>query len=193
MADKELFSKHNNITICARDKDSYRLLKEYFNANRVLLVPDMAFCIPSVQLQKYQGALSGRNLFLKRTDRELNTAIDYGDYIDNKAIDISDWPTMEKATVTTCLLRYFLAINRRIPFLFSRLIDLYAARFFKTDMIKTGIRFISAYNTVYTTRLHAAIVCCLLGKPFIFFDNTYGKNRSFFETWLHDLDEVVFY
>jgi pyruvyl transferase EpsO len=99
---------------------------------------------------------------------------------------------MEKETVTTCLLRYFLAINRIIPFLSFRLTDLYASRFFKQDMIKTVIRFISTYNTVYTTRLHTAIGCCPLGKSFVFFDNTYGKNRSFFETWLSDLDGVEF-
>jgi glycosyltransferase involved in cell wall biosynthesis len=32
----------------------------------------------------------------------------------------------------------------------------------------------------------------LLEKPFVFFDNSYGKNSGFFETWLSDLDEVKF-
>jgi pyruvyl transferase EpsO len=192
MNDRELFSKHKKLIICARDMKSYQLLNEYFNANTVLLVPDMAFCIPMDSLQKRFEKSQDKNLFLKRNDRELKTSICYENYIDNKAIDISDWPSMEKDRATALLLRCLFGLNRRIPFLFSRLTDFYASFFFKPDMIRTGVKFICEYNKVYTTRLHAAILCCLLEKPFVLFDNSYGKNRSFFETWLTDLDGAEF-
>jgi pyruvyl transferase EpsO len=197
-ADSELFSKHNNITICARDKDSYHLLKKYFNINTILLVPDMAFCIPPEQLKKYRGRPSGKDLFLKRTDREFKVDINYAEFInDKKNIDISDWPTMQRQTVYTFLLRcflwVFLRLSRKIHIMFPKLTDLYAFFFFKPHMIKTGVRFLNKYKKVYTTRLHAAILCCLLNKPFILFDNSYGKNSSFFKTWLHDLDGAEFH
>jgi pyruvyl transferase EpsO len=190
--DKALFGKHPSLFICVRDKNSYQLLKQHFTKNTVLLVPDMAFCIPALQLKQYQCKSSGKDLFLKRTDKELNTTFAYSNCFDEKNIDVSDWPTMEKRTITIRLLHYFLALNRRIPFAFSGLTDIYASCFFKRDMVKAGVKFISGYNKVYTTRLHAAILCCLLGKPFVFFDNSYGKNSGFFETWFSDLDGVEF-
>ena len=49
---------------------------------------------------------------------------------------------------------------------------------------------LGAYKTIYTTRLHAAILGALLGKKVVFMDNSYGKNRGFYETWLKDCDAV---
>jgi pyruvyl transferase EpsO len=188
--DAELFNNHKDLTICARDKKSYDFLKKHFNA-KILLVPDMAFCIPGKALEKYQYKKTDKTLFFKRTDSELNIDIDYMKYINSTNIDIHDWPSMEKTIMSYYLLIRCLGIGRRTNF--QKLADLYAAFLFKPDMIKKGVQLISKYEKVYTTRLHAAILCCLLEKPFIFFDNTYGKNSSFFETWLNDLDEVEFH
>jgi pyruvyl transferase EpsO len=100
---------------------------------------------------------------------------------------------MEKQAVSTFLLRCLLWASRKICILFLNITNLYAIFFFKPYMIKTGVGFVSKYNKIYTTRLHGAILCCLLGKPFVLFDNSYGKNRSFFETWLSDLDGAEFH
>jgi pyruvyl transferase EpsO len=191
--DAELFARHKNLTICARDKKSYELLKQYFPSNMILLVPDMAFCISSALLQKYKKKQSNKTVFLKRNDREINNTINYSNYIENKLVEIADWPSMEKGMISSYLLGKLLAVSRRIPFLFPRITDIYAQYFFKPDMIKKGVRFISEYEKVYTTRLHAAILCCLLENPFVFFDNSYGKNSGFFETWFSDLDGVEFH
>jgi pyruvyl transferase EpsO len=193
LKDSALYARHKNLIICARDRKSYNLLKEYFYANVILLVPAMAFCIPNMQLRKYYGKSLSKNLFLKRTDIELNDHFNYVDFIvDKENTDISDWPSMETRTVYGFLLRCFLWMSRKTAFLFPRLADLYAKFFFKQNLIKTGVGFINSYNNIYTTRLHAAILCCLLGKPFVLFNNSYGKNRSFFETWLNDLDGAEF-
>jgi pyruvyl transferase EpsO len=191
--DASIYSAHKKLILCARDKKSYDLLKQHFVQNTVLLIPDMAFCISTDRLKKYQGKPSGKYLFLKRTDKELNVNIDYADVISGMDIDISDWPTMENRTIYFFILRCFLRISHRIHVLFPRLTDLYAALFFKRNMIRIGVKFISKYNKVYTTRLHIAILCCLLDKPFVLFDNSYGKNRSFFETWLYNLDGAAFH
>ncbi|MDR2409321.1 MAG: polysaccharide pyruvyl transferase family protein, partial [Bacteroidales bacterium] len=194
--DVNIYSAHKNLTLCARDKSSYDLLKQHFTQNTVLLVPDMAFCIPPEQLKKYQGKQSGKDLFLKRIDRELNSKINYTDFIvDKKNTDISDWPAMKKVYtfLLRCFLWIFLRLSRKIHSVFPELTDLYAFFFVKPHMIKIGVKFVSKYNKIYTTRLHAAILCCLLNKPFVLFDNSYGKNLSFFETWLSDLDWVIFH
>ncbi len=49
--DAAFYAKHLNVTICARDNYSYRLLSHHF-ANQILLVPDMAFYI---DLAKYRN------------------------------------------------------------------------------------------------------------------------------------------
>jgi pyruvyl transferase EpsO len=189
-SDVELFRTHKNLIICARDTDSYKLLKSYFFTNTVFLLPDMAFCIDSNILEKYRKKRGNNILFLRRTDKELNNGVEYSNYINEEYVDVSDWPTIEKMPCSFRLLRYFLAFSQRIPFLFPELTNMYAAYFFKTDMIKKGIQFISKYKRVYTTRLHTAILCCLLEMPFVLFDNSYGKNSCFFQTWLNDLEKV---
>ena len=73
--DKELISedarfyvKYPNVTICAREKYSYDLLKAHFS-NPCLLVPDMAFFI---NLERYKlGKETDKVLYLKRIDKEL--------------------------------------------------------------------------------------------------------------------------
>ena len=63
---------------------------------------------------------------------------------------------------------------------------------YRKEMCKRGVEFISTYKTVYTTRLHGMILASLLGKETFFFDNSYGKIKSFYDTWLHDTDNIKF-
>jgi pyruvyl transferase EpsO len=193
MHDVKIYSTHKNLIICTRDRESYKFLKEYFIKNTILLVPDMAFCIKSDQIKKYQTKSINRNLFLKRGDIELNINFNYLDFLNDKVnIDIQDWPTIEGKSVYIFLLKCILWISRRIRIFFPKFTDLYAFFVFKPGMIATGVEFMSRYKEVYTTRLHAAILCCLLEKPFVLFDNSYGKNCHFFETWLSDLEGATF-
>jgi pyruvyl transferase EpsO len=190
--DIELYSRHSKLTICARDKKSYDLLKEYFRTNAIFLVPDMAFCIDEKVLKKYYNKKSKKVLFLKRTDIEFNSNIDYLRYIDEADFDIHDWPSMEKRLPSVLLLWLLLWLSKKIHFLFPIITDKYVSVFFKSNIISKGLKFVTKYNKIYTTRLHVAILCCLLEKPFTFFDNSYGKNSSFFDTWLTDLERVRF-
>jgi pyruvyl transferase EpsO len=190
--DANAFSKHSNLIICARDKISFETLKLYFSSNTILLIPDMAFYIPSSDLQKYHKKLENRVLFLKRNDKELKINNDYSKCYQDRNVDTSDWSTMNKKIFSFFILRSLFWLNRRIS-IFSELIDKYAFLFFKSEMIRQGVKFISKYRKVYATRLHGAILCCLLGKPFVLFNNSYGKNGNFYETWLDDIDSVEFY
>jgi len=194
LSDADLFSKHRNLIICAREENSYKILQEYFTGNTVYMLPDMAFCISQSSLKKLEAKQINKALLLKRTDKELNNTINYSSYITEKQFDILDWPTKGKDVnrrPEIFLLRCFLWANRKMPILFRKLTDIYALLYFKSAMIKTGVRFISKYEKIYTTRLHAAILCCLLERPCVLFDNTYGKNSSFYKTWLSDFDNVA--
>jgi pyruvyl transferase EpsO len=187
--DAEFFAKHRNLTICARDKKSYRILKENFS-NEIILVPDMAFCIPQKELKKYAAAqIPNLTLLLKRADKELNNSIGYSKYIYQKQFYTHDWVTLEKNCIEERMTRR-LTRWKTVP---NFAADLYAKIFFQKTMIREGIRQISKYENIYSTRLHAAILSLLLEKPFVLFDNSYGKNSSFFETWLSGLNEAKLY
>jgi len=190
--DVELFAKHKNLTICARDNKSYHLLKNNFR-NKVILAPDMAFCIPGDELKRYQLKQENRTLLLKRRDKELNGTVDFSKIISETKFDIHDWPSMERQTMTWFFVKKLLLISRKVPIFIPKLIDIYVFFLFKPNMVKIGVKFVSRYSKIYTTRLHVAILCCLLGKSYVFLDNSYGKNSSFFETWLSDVDSIKFY
>lgn len=186
--DAEIMATHPDLHICARDHKSLALLKEHFNKNNILLVPDMAFCIPQKTTDKYRVKTEDKTLILKRIDKELPE----GD-IDKlkpagKNVEIRDWPTLEQSKPPSR--KIYALLNNKYS---SRgMVDWYAHHFFKNQLLKVGIAFVSEYNEIYTTRLHVAILAVLLHKPFYFLDNSYGKNSTFFDTWLSDLEGATF-
>lgn len=196
--DAEIMARHRNLTICARDSVSYALLKENFR-NNIVLVPDMAFCIDEQELRRWELPVSRGGVYVERRDQEL--AADAADRASAGyyGAEKRDWPTFERRDCRTLLLMGMLRVvrlarksrlTRPIARLFSRLADRYARRRYVGCMVKTGVRFLSPYQKVYTTRLHAGILSILLGRPCRFIDNSYGKNSSFYDTWLSDTDGV---
>lgn len=186
-----IMAAHPDLTICARDSHTERLLKEHFS-NPVIMLPDMAFCISHKKLMKLSVPMTiGKSLFVKRGDKELS-GIDYSLYVSSK-VEEHDWPSYER--VSKQMTRYSILYYYR-PKL-SRcglgwLPDFYANHFLRPHYVKMGVQFLSAYDYIYTTRLHVAILSTLLHKPCMFFDNSYGKNSSFFNTWLKDVEDIKF-
>jgi pyruvyl transferase EpsO len=183
--DAEKMALHPNLTICARDKISYEFLKMHFS-NNILLVPDMAFCIEQQKLKRYAVNPQKDILLLKRRDQELSSKNDYHkDITEEGKVEIHDWPTVEYSSITT-------KIFFKIGFFGKSTTDKYANYIYKPYLIKTGVTFLSQYKYIYATRLHVAILSILLNKPFVFFDNSYGKNSSFYDTWLSNSDFIKF-
>ncbi|GAA4434515.1 polysaccharide pyruvyl transferase family protein [Ravibacter arvi] len=186
--DAEILARHKQLTICARDSRSFNFLKEYFS-NEILLVPDMAFCIKADKLEKFKRNVGKNVLLLRRSDQEAVLDINYGEYIkDESELKSLDWPSMEKPFSIQVLIYKFL---RRIR-AFGSIEDWYTQQILRHFLVKTGVEFLSEYKYIYTTRLHGAILSILLNKSFFFFDNSYGKNSSFFDTWLSDLEHCKF-
>lgn len=189
--DAAIMAEHPNLTICSRDNATLRLVKEHFS-NKTILLPDMAFCIPVKYLERFRkDTINGKNLFLKRKDKEFSRYC-YYNYIKGN-VEEHDWPSYE---TTTLIVKNYRRIMSRKLFLDNihcgRLIDLYARKILRRHFVRVGVEFISEYEYIYTTRLHVAILSTLLGKPFTFFDNSYGKNSSFYDTWLSDIQEIEF-
>lgn len=187
-ADAKIFNSHKDLHMCARDTGSLEFLQKSLTCN-LLLVPDMAFCISSKLLKKYSKKEGERTLFLKRNDPEFSE-YDFNSYIteDEATLDTCDWPTMEQQFKAKIYLDKLLWHKERL----GRIPDIYADWIFRPHQVKKGVEFVSQYKKVYTTRLHVAILSLLLDKEIVFFDNSYGKNSSFFDTWLTDVENITF-
>ena len=177
--DAEFYSRFD-CTICARDNASFALLEKHFQ-NKILLVPDMAFCI---DLSKWRRNYSAnRPLVLKRNDKELSVTDALKDVLKEVDADVCDWPPMEQYT----LIDRVRCRSRKLGFLYEP----YMYHVYRPYLIRSGIQLINSHTDIYTTRLHACILSILLGKEkIVFFDNSYGKNRNFYDTWLKDCDSV---
>ena len=180
----ETLSKHKKLTICARDKVSYEILKKNFT-NEILLVPDMAFCIDMNRWKKPNATKEA--LLLKRDDKELKAYLEITKLVEQGDVTICDWlPFTEECWQKTGLRR----TKKYMPFMY----DWYAQNIFRPYMINSGVQLIGSHKKIYSTRLHAAILSILLDKAedLTWFDNSYGKNSSFYETWLSDVDGIRF-
>jgi pyruvyl transferase EpsO len=51
------------------------------------------------------------------------------------------------------------------------------------DRLGRGCATLAEGRVVITDRLHAHILCLLLGIPSVIIDNSYGKLRNFYDTW----------
>lgn len=182
-ADAEFFSNFD-CTICARDKVSFALLEKHFK-NKILLVPDMAFCMDMSKWRKKY--LACRPLVLKRDDKELRMSDEFKDMVSSLDADICDWPTMTQITRIERWRDEICCHPRKLGWLYEP----YMYHVYRPYLIRSGVNLISSHTDIYTTRLHACILSLLLGKEnIVLFDNSYGKNRNFYDTWLKDCDSV---
>lgn len=194
--DVALYSSCPHITICARDKQSYAFLKQHFCHNTVLLVPDMAFYSDEEYLKEAMAEEeTGRVLYLKRDDKEFVETEKYA--IVPKNAEVHDWPTMEHKQSPYRRLKSLKKMTKIFVRPFSKktawhILDAYWQRCLHPYNVRSGMNFIGQYSTVYTTRLHVAIICVLLGKKTFFFDNSYHKNSALYDTWLQDVDTIQF-
>lgn len=184
LRDIELMSKHPDLTICARDICSFEILKKNFQ-NTILLIPDMAFCIPPENLHRYLRPTKNLTLYVKRKDKELcKENISFSPSFN---LFQSDWPSYEQATWEEKGLKF---AHKLRHLGLSSIIDLYSSNILRPQLIRKGIEFVSQYKEIYTTRLHVFILSILLEKPCTIIDNSYGKNSAFYETWLKDVDGI---
>lgn len=182
--DAELFSLHKELYICARDKYSFKVFQENFSA-KILLLPDMAFFI-DVPIKKIR---TGKTLYLKRIDKELNQT--KTDICIPKPYEIHDWPTYERNFNVDRILYYSSRLLSKINMNWVRIWrDFYEDKVIRSTKLNIGYNFLCKYDEIYSTRLHVAILASLMGINVHFIDNSYGKNKNFYETWLYDLDTI---
>ena len=191
--DVSFLSTFKRLYICCRDLASYDLAKGIFT-NKVLLVPDMALYIAPDTLKEYLVPCKKGTLYIQRKDHESNASVTFNN------VDIHDWPTMERLMPSMffykSIFRIYIYMSNFLFFNSSSLrnfVNYVGLHFFKRYMLKTGVSFISNYNTIVTTRLHPMILAYLLNRKVLFVDNSYGKIEHLYETWLKKVESISKY
>jgi len=170
-----LFSRHEYLTIVARDRVSLELASAGLRC-RALLAPDSAFALGALPRPV---TASQDVVWLARTDRESSSLavpggvhpVDWMRDDDTILIRLERW--LRKRGIG---LRFRNRLRRRIA----------------SERVARGCLMLSRGRVVVTDRLHAHILSLMMGIPHVVVDNNYGKVRSFFDAWTRGAPKVRF-
>ncbi len=203
---------HPDLTLVLRDEHSFNLARRHFSGCRLLLTPDMAFCLPLQALGLDAAQFSSprsRWLALARGDRE-SSAQGWQWPLDGSPVRVerSDWLPLERGWIwgnrrLPCsrsaatavreilqrrLLHPQIALRchqwlRRLPPDWRCTAQRSSLHRLSLGMLHLAVRQLSGRQLVITDRLHAVILASLLGIPALALDNSTGKVHSFLRTW----------
>jgi pyruvyl transferase EpsI len=163
---RRCYAAHENLTVYARELNTYSFLMENFKGINVRAVPDMV-----LSLKKYEPRL-GRNgcLAILRDDIETVLLPEIRNSIINFCLD-NDIKLNFDDTCTT----KFISPKERRREVEGFLDKIKRARFVVTD------------------RLHGMIFCAITGTPCLALDNVSKKISGLHRDWLSDIKNIVMY
>ena len=193
---RRIFNAHSDLTMLARDVESYVLMRQAFHRNTVILCPDIAFALPSL---RRRSTAAVDIVWVARTDREGR----YGDLLPQLTMLGVEKFRREYACIDRLdgerLIARFENSNSGIM-----LTDWYSVKFERNEgkhayesldydqqaqfVVRQALNILSRGRVVITDRLHGHILCLMLGIPHILLDNSYGKNRRYFNAWTYNAD-----
>lgn len=179
-----LIERQRDFTLLVRDDKSHAFASAAF-ACPVVLAPDMAFAMPA--LTRAPPRLDV--LCLLRTDKE--AASDHAAIAEvlrrrGASFEVADWLDESTPELLAADRRAVDRLRRR-PVLMHLLrgASLRARERYGEGRLAIGIELLSRGRIVVTDRLHAHIMCCLLGIPHLVFDSFDGKISAMYRTWTH--------
>lgn len=181
---REVLSTHHDFHLVVRDKVSLDLANE-LNNGKAYLCPDMALQLGRIA----RPVLPKHEIFgLMRTDREKATGSEFGSLPSDCVV--ADWVNQElgvglgaEASAYKLLTLYprRLRLIREIQFVHKGLrqhYDRLARRY-----VQGGCSLLGSGRVVITDRLHAHILCSLMGIPHVVLDNSYRKIKNLRDAW----------
>lgn len=177
---KSVIGNHKDFHLYVRDQASFDYATKEFDCP-VFLAPDAAHCIGT-----YISQTSQHEIFsLVRTDRESlipdlrNLLFSYG--------PVSDWEDIDEHFYKNeSMLDNFFRRHIQYKFPSSKLMMRYRSGIYDRKAEKAvtnGTRLLSQGKLVISDRLHAHIICCLMGKRHISIDNANGKVGEYIRKW----------
>lgn len=175
-----LFRQHPDVHILVRDVPSYHAAQAF--SDRVYLMPDMAHQLYPLAAG---GRMAGGTLMISRMDAEKKHVGLAGGFT---LAATTDWPVVvgDNERRIDLFRRALRGMNRLgLGWIGNRVLS---ARWtaFSGRLIDDAVRLFSAHERIVTDRLHGHILACLMNKPNIVLDNSYGKNSRYVSAWTAD-------
>jgi pyruvyl transferase EpsO len=177
--------KHQDLHVCVRDMVSYNLAKNM--SNNVYLMPDMAHQLYPINSMTQ---LAPKEIYyFKRRDIEFKADVDS---LPLANIDqTGDWPNL-----TGTLNESIIIFIRRIHRVFSMLgLNRFTAKVtsklwvcYVEYLCNRIFKKIGQFRYIYSSRLHGYILANLMSIDNYLIDNSYSKNKHYYDTWMGDLE-----
>lgn len=172
-----LFNQHKDLHLYVRDESSLQLATTYFQHCHVKLLPDMAHQLWPIEVKQTP---TREELHFFRTDIEKNAeqtqSKSDGDYL--------DWPTLYNKYERKLI--YYISKGLKKPA--ARAISQFIWMKYSNYLVNKAVRCFSDYRMIHTSRLHGHILSCLMAKPNLLIDNSYGKNSGYYRIWTHEVN-----
>lgn len=189
-ASREILNSHADLHLILRDSRSYSVAGELFGDCHTHLAPDMTAALyplkASLGLQLGDELDPAGELYLLRTDVEARNGI-APFHAEEGACD---WEGMLGAARVS-VIRQGGRMHR-----YGQLTpaSLLAMGWYEISLrvLRHCARVMLGADRIVTDRLHGHILATMLGIPNVVRDNSYGKNRRYFETWHGDIDIARF-
>jgi pyruvyl transferase EpsO len=181
---RAVLAAHPNFTLLVRDQASLDIARTQLRAPAVLC-PDMAFALDPLPVSAVSP--SRPLLWLKRSDSESRWTVQGGGAPTTDWLDEPWNPVIRAAHVARRIARRYrwslAAAGPLLSALYPSIARIRLAR---------GVALLRSARVVVTDRLHAHLLCVLLGIPHVLLENSYGKLRRVYETWTAESPLVRF-
>jgi len=170
--------QHPDLHVYVRDKRSLAFLRSALPGTDVQMVPDMAHYLwPFLWDDQYDPEKP--TLYLMRTDREQTVRA----LAALQANRYTDWPDLlsrrDRLFISNLIQLQKLTASMGMPWSSTAI----WWRHLAIKLVNRAIMLYRQHGTVVTSRLHGHILASLMGHPSVLLDNSYGKNRAYFEAW----------
>ncbi len=178
-ASAEVFARHPDLHLLVRDATSLAFARARFPSVETQLCPDAAFALGPLR----PGPARRDVLLVARTDQESGHTWPAPA---PAGVAVADWPEPSprlrlERELTRVLAFPLKRASGRAGWLNVPLRRLY------TDLshrrLTGGLDVLGGGRVIVTDRLHGHVLCLLLGRPHVLLDNSYGKNRTFYDAW----------
>jgi pyruvyl transferase EpsI len=163
-----VYAAHSDLTLCARDKETYRLMRETYSTCRVLLVPDMALSSCWEGFFDEEERRCGALLCLKTNKGSILADCDFA--------------KLEAIGVELCGSSFECDTDMKDQVMYP---------FERNDYLREKFAEFRRAKLVITDRLHGLIFASISGTPCVALNNCDHKLRASFE-WVRHLPYVKF-
>jgi exopolysaccharide biosynthesis predicted pyruvyltransferase EpsI len=182
---RDVLSNHGDVTLTWRDEQSYKDACEMFPDTTSVLVPDVAFAAGPLEVS---GPPRHPVVCIARRDQEGGElcAVRLSDGTQVDWTGRGDPSVMIKRAPTLTML----ALERRLGRLMGPSLRMALCKIFADVTVDGAKNLASSAEVVVSDRLHAHVLCMMLGIPHVMVDTRYGKVSSFIHTWTESSDLV---